>query len=82
MGSDPYFQPVTRAELSEIFGREISRDRIAALREEELIAAGPRSPRLRARYAYGLRCKRAVWRSDGMSKATRTTVPNAASYEG
>jgi segregation and condensation protein B len=46
------FQPVTRGEISEMFGREISRDRIAALREEGLIAAGPRSPRLGAPYAY------------------------------
>ena len=47
-----YFQPVTRGELSEMFGREISRDLIAALREEGLIAAGPRSPKLGAPYAY------------------------------
>ena len=47
-----YFQPVTRAELSETFGREISRDLIASLREEGLIAAGPRSPKLGAPYAY------------------------------
>ena len=40
-----YFQPLTRAELSQIFGREISRDLLAALRETGLIAAGPRSPR-------------------------------------
>ena len=32
--------------------REISRDLIAALREEGLIAAGPRSPKLGAPYAY------------------------------
>jgi len=47
-----YFQPVTRSELSEMFGCEISRDLIAGLREEGLIAAGPRSPRLGAPYAY------------------------------
>ncbi len=47
-----YFQPVTRAELSETFGREISRDLIAGLREEGPIAAGPRSPKLGAPYAY------------------------------
>ena len=47
-----YFQPVTRGEISEMFGREISRDLIAALREEGLIAAGPRSPKLGAPYAY------------------------------
>jgi segregation and condensation protein B len=47
-----YFQPVTRGEISEMFGREISRDLIAALREEGLIAAGPHSPTLGAPYAY------------------------------
>ena len=46
------FQPVTRGEMSEMFGREISRDLIAGLREEGLIAAGPRSPTLGAPYAY------------------------------
>jgi segregation and condensation protein B len=46
------FQPVTRGEISEMFGREISRDLIATLREEGLIAAGPRSPKLGAPYAY------------------------------
>ena len=46
------FQPVTRGEISDMFGREISRDLIAALREEGLIAAGPRSPKLGAPYAY------------------------------
>ncbi len=46
------FQPVTRGEISETFGREVSRDLIASLREEGLIAAGPRSPKLGAPYAY------------------------------
>ena len=47
-----YFQPVTRGEISEMFGREISRDLIASLRGAGLIAAGPRSPQLGAPYAY------------------------------
>jgi segregation and condensation protein B len=47
-----YFQPITRAELSQFLGREVSRDAIAALRGEGLIAAGPRSPTLGAPYAY------------------------------
>ena len=42
-----YFQPVTRGELSRIFGKEISRDTIAALR-----GAGPRSPTPGAPYTY------------------------------
>ena len=46
------FQPTTRGELTEMFGREISRDLIASLREEGLIAAGPRSPKPGAPYAY------------------------------
>jgi segregation and condensation protein B len=46
------FQPVTRGDISEMFGREISRDLIVALREEGLIAAGPRSPKVGAPYAY------------------------------
>jgi segregation and condensation protein B len=47
-----YFQPITRGELSQFFGREISRDAIASLRGEGFIAAGPRSPTLGAPYAY------------------------------
>ena len=39
-----YDQPITRADLTEMFGREISRDLIAALRERRLVASGPRSP--------------------------------------
>jgi segregation and condensation protein B len=40
-----YFQPITRGQLSETFGYEISRDLIASLRAAGFIAAGPRSPR-------------------------------------
>src|SRR5271170_258227 len=47
-----YFQPITRGELSQFFGRDVSRDAIAALREEGLVAAGPRSPTPGAPYAY------------------------------
>jgi segregation and condensation protein B len=47
-----YFQPITRGELSQLLGREVSRDAIAALRAEGLIAAGPRSPTPGAPYAY------------------------------
>jgi len=43
---------VTRGEISEMFGREISRNLIASLRGAGLIAAGPRSPQLGAPYAY------------------------------
>src|SRR5271163_4094122 len=47
-----YFQPITRGELSQFLGREVSRDVIASVRGEGLIAAGPRSPSPGAPYAY------------------------------
>nr|WP_272214704.1 SMC-Scp complex subunit ScpB [Marinicella sp. W31]MDC2880185.1 SMC-Scp complex subunit ScpB [Marinicella sp. W31] len=47
-----YFQPVTRAELSKIFGKEVSRDTIGSLRNVALIASGPRSPSPGAPYTY------------------------------
>jgi len=43
-----YYQPLTRGELGEIFGREVSRDLIASLRAQNLIVAGSRSPHRRA----------------------------------
>ncbi|TIM47380.1 SMC-Scp complex subunit ScpB [Mesorhizobium sp.] len=47
-----YFQPITRAELSSFFGKEISRDLIGNLRGFGLIASGPRSPTPGAPYTY------------------------------
>lgn len=47
-----YFQPVTRADLSKIFGKEISRDTIASLRADGFLAPGPRSPTPGAPYTY------------------------------
>ena len=47
-----YFQPITRAELSSFFGREVSRDLIGALRSSDFIASGPRSPTPGAPYTY------------------------------
>jgi segregation and condensation protein B len=47
-----YFQPVTRGELSKMFGKEVSRDIIAALRGSSFIASGPRSPMPGAPYTY------------------------------
>jgi len=47
-----YFQPVTRAQIAEFLGREVSRDAIGSLRSAELIAAGPRSPQPGAPYTY------------------------------
>ncbi len=47
-----YEQPMTRAALSERFGREIGRDLIANLRDKALIAPGPRAPQPGAPFAY------------------------------
>ena len=47
-----YFQPVTRSELSKIFGKEVSRDTIGTLRGAGFIASGPRSPTPGAPYTY------------------------------
>ena len=47
-----YFQPVTRGQLSKIFGKEVSRDTIGALRGAGFIASGPRSPTPGAPYTY------------------------------
>lgn len=47
-----YFQPITRGELGQFFGREISRDTIGHLRDLDFIAAGPRSPVPGAPYTY------------------------------
>ncbi|PZN95494.1 MAG: segregation and condensation protein B [Hyphomicrobiales bacterium] len=47
-----YFQPITRAELGQVFGKEISRDTIGHLRKRGFIAAGPRSPQPGAPYSY------------------------------
>ncbi|KRA64346.1 MULTISPECIES: SMC-Scp complex subunit ScpB [Rhizobium/Agrobacterium group] len=47
-----YFQPVTRGELSKIFGKEVSRDTIGALRAAGFVASGPRSPTPGAPYTY------------------------------
>lgn len=47
-----YYQPVTRAELGNIFGKEVSRDTMAFLRGLGLIGSGPRSPQPGAPYTY------------------------------
>ena len=47
-----YFQPITRAELSSFFGKEISRDLIGNLRSFGFIGSGPRAPQPGAPYTY------------------------------
>jgi segregation and condensation protein B len=47
-----YHQPITRAGVSDIIGHEASRDTIAALRDKNMITAGPRSPTPGAPFTY------------------------------
>ncbi len=47
-----YLQPITRAELGQVFGQAVSRDTIGHLRRLGFIAAGPRSPQPGAPYTY------------------------------
>lgn len=47
-----YFQPITRGQLGEFFGKEVSRDIIGHLRRLGFIASGPRSPEPGAPYTY------------------------------
>lgn len=47
-----YQQPVTRAGLKDIFGKEISRDLIERLHVQGLVGTGPRAPRRGAPYTY------------------------------
>ena len=47
-----YLQPVTRAELSRLIGKEVSRDTIARLKRLDLGAAGPRMPAIGAPLTY------------------------------
>ena len=47
-----YFQPITRGGLSKIFGKEVSRDTIAGLRNANFLASGRRSPTPGAPYTY------------------------------
>ena len=45
-----YYQPITRGEIAQFFGKEVSRDTIGHLRALGLIASGPRSPQAGAPY--------------------------------
>jgi segregation and condensation protein B len=47
-----YLQPVTRGELTTMFGKEVSRDTIASLRDTGFLGSGPRSPTPGAPYTY------------------------------
>jgi segregation and condensation protein B len=47
-----YFQPATRRELSNLLGREVSRDTLSDLRSFGVVAHGPKSPRAGAPNTY------------------------------
>ncbi|KEP68975.1 SMC-Scp complex subunit ScpB [Thioclava sp. BHET1] len=47
-----YHQPITREELKDIFGKEISRDLTGRLHARGVIATGPRSPRRGAPFTF------------------------------
>ncbi len=47
-----YLQPITRAELGSVLGKEVSREIIGRLRAHRLVAPGPRSPAPGAPYTF------------------------------
>lgn len=47
-----YHQPIDRAGLKDIFGKEVSRDLISRLHARNLIATGPRAPRAGAPHTF------------------------------
>ncbi|GAB2208956.1 SMC-Scp complex subunit ScpB [Roseibium sp. ROS1] len=47
-----YLQPVTRGELTQLFGKEVSRDTVAGLRHAGFLGTGPRNPPPGAPYTY------------------------------
>ena len=47
-----YHQPIDRAGLKDVFGKEVSRDLLARLRFKDLIASGPRAPRAGAPHTF------------------------------
>ena len=47
-----YHQPIDRAGLKDIFGKDVNRDLLARLRFKELIASGPRAPRAGAPHTF------------------------------
>jgi len=47
-----YHQPIDRAGLKDIFGKDVSRDLLTRLRFKDLIASGPRAPRAGAPHTF------------------------------
>ncbi|MER8847478.1 SMC-Scp complex subunit ScpB [Mesorhizobium australicum] len=52
LASIAYHQPVTRGGVADILGRDVWRDVIGALRDKDMITAGPRSPTPGAPFTY------------------------------
>ncbi|GGA27049.1 SMC-Scp complex subunit ScpB [Neptunicoccus cionae] len=47
-----YQQPVSRADLKDVFGKDVNRDLLSRLQYRKLIANGPRSPRAGAPHTF------------------------------
>lgn len=47
-----YHQPIDRAGLADIFGKEVGRELLARLRQEKLLANGPKAPRAGAPHTF------------------------------
>jgi len=47
-----YHQPISRAGLNELFGREVGRDLISRLQFEKLVGLGSRSPQRSASHTF------------------------------
>lgn len=47
-----YHQPIDRSGLADIFGKEVSRDLLARLKYEKLLANGPKAPRAGAPHTF------------------------------
>lgn len=81
-----YLQPATRAQISRLAGREISRDVIATLRRHALIEAALRAPGRRAdRLCHHAKIPRGFWariaaRPPRHGKARGRGAPGAASF--
>jgi Segregation and condensation complex subunit ScpB len=71
-----YFQPIARGELSQLFGKEVSRDIIGQLRALNFIAAGPRSPQPGGPYTY-VTTKQVLRTSASTRSATYLTSSNS-----
>jgi len=85
-----HHQPITRGGLREIFGKEISRDLIGRLSEQNLITNGPRAPQRGAPYtfvtteafltAFGMESLRGVPDGEQMAEAGLSAPSEASAF--